>query len=125
MSPAAAKMSITSPDATAFETIWRIAWSRSSSDFRSPAALRQNGAHRLIEPDFVSNAHRLITRNREGEGLRKLGYGGERPILAIFLLEDVLLRRRQRRQPLLRLSRKSTASIESVEQASAHFDLFL
>ena len=36
--PAAAKMSITSSETMAFETIWRIAWSSSSSVLRSPGA---------------------------------------------------------------------------------------
>ena len=101
--PAAAKMSTTSSETTALEMICRMAWSSSSSVLRSPGvALREHRAHRLEEPHVVANAQRLLVRHRERERLRQLGDGAQQPVLAVLLREDVLLRRGQQRQALLR-----------------------
>ena len=72
--PAAAKMSITSSETTACETIWRMAWSRSSSDLPlAGRALGQDRAHGLEEADIVANAQGLVVRHGQRKRLRQFG----------------------------------------------------
>ena len=73
-SPAAAKMSITPSEATAFETSWRTAGSSSSARLAPrPACLGQAGADGLEEADLVADRQGVVVRDGQGEGLRQLG----------------------------------------------------
>ena len=118
--PAAAKMSTTSSETTAREMICRMAWSSSSSVLRlAGRALGQHRAHRLEEADVVADAQRLRVRHRQGEGLRQLGDGAQQSRLAVLLGQDVLLRRRQQREPFLRRARRPEVPVEAVEQPRA------
>ena len=104
--PAAAKMSTTSSETTALETICRMAWSSSSSVLRSPGALLASTARTAWKkPTSSRMRERLLVRHRQRERLRQLGDGPQQPRLAVLLREDVLLRGRQQRQPLLRRAR--------------------
>ncbi len=101
--PAAAKMSTTSSDTTAFEMIWRMAWSSSSSVLRSPGVLLASTARTAWKKPTSSRMRSASScGHRERERLRQLGDGLQQPLLAVLLREDVLLRRRQQRQALLR-----------------------
>ena len=107
--PAAAKMSTTSSETTALrddlpdgvvELLVGLAL--------AGRALGEHRAHRLEEADVVADAQRLVVRHRQRERLRQLGDGAQQPRLAVLLRQDVLLRRRQQRQPLLRRARRSS-----------------
>ena len=71
---------------------------------RTRNALGENGANRLEESDVVANAHGLIVRHRQREGLRQFLDRLQQPLLAIFLRQDVFLRGGQNTQSLWRRS---------------------
>ena len=87
--------------ATARETIWRTAWSSSSSvSLRlGSRALGQRRPHRLEERHVVADADGFGMRHRQRKGLRERPHGAEAAFLAVLLCEDVLLRGRQQAEP--------------------------
>jgi hypothetical protein len=99
--------------------IWRMAWSSSSSCASPGVALGQHRAHGLEEADVVADAHGLLVRHRQREGLRQFGDRAQQPCLAVLLRQDVLLRGRQQRQTLLRRARRPLRPVEAVEQPEA------
>ena len=114
-SPAAAKMSMTSSDATALrddlpdgvvDVLVGLALARRRS-WRGPArtAWKKPTSSRMRE--------RLVVRHREGERLRQLGHRLQQPVLAVLLREDVLLRGGQERQPLAAACRSSSLTSRS------------
>ena len=119
--PAAAKMSTTSSETTALETICRIAWSSSSSVLRSPgSALRQHGAHRLEEADVVADAQaprRCGTASANACDSSVTARSSR--ALPSSCARMCSCAAGQQRQPLLRRARRPAAPVEAVEQAAA------
>ncbi len=125
-SPAAAKMSTTSSEITARDTICRIARSSSSSLRRSPAtplASTARTAWKNATSSRIASASSCGTDERER--LRQLGHGAQQPRLAVLERQHVLLRRRQQREPVLRPAAHPVRPVKPVEQPAAHLVLLL
>ena len=82
-------------------------------------ALGEHGTDGLVEADVVADRDRLVGRDGQRERRRELGHGLEQPRLAVLLGEDVLLRGREQREPLLGVAGHPGAVVEAVEQARA------
>ena len=98
--PAAAKMSTTSPGATAFDTSCWIACSMSSSERPPPpaVALRQYRPHRLEERQVVPDRSASSAGTASANACESAVTLSHQPLLAVLLRQDVLLRSRQQRQ---------------------------
>ena len=73
------------------------------------ALFGERGFDGLEEADVVADLDRFIAAGAEGEGLRELGDDLDEAFLAVFLLQDVLLRRREA-APASRLACRSSTS---------------
>ena len=82
-------------------------------------ALRQRRPHRLEERRVVADAPRLLVRRRQRERLRQLPHRRQTPLLPVLLRQNVLLRRRQQRQTLLRRPAPPERAIKPMKQPLA------
>ena len=119
--PAAAKMSITSSDATARETICRMAWSSSSSLLRSPDALLARTARTAWKKPTSSRiASASSCGTASANALRQLGDGLEQPRSCRPPARGCAPGRRAAdRQPLRRRAGRPARPVEAVEEAAA------
>ena len=122
--PAAAKMSTTPSEATARETIWRIAMSSSSSVPASPAA-RLASTDRTAWKNATSSRIRMASSwgTASANAWDSSRTARRQRALAVLLREDVLLRRREQARAFGGRAVDPRRVVEAMEQASAHLVL--
>ena len=92
-SPAAAKMSTTSSETIALETICRMAWSSSSSVLRSPGALlARTDRTAWKNADIIADAQRFLDAARHrAKAWESSVTAPKQSVLAVLLGQDMLL----------------------------------
>lgn len=86
-------------------------------------ALCDGRADGLEERDVVANPQRVLVWHCQRKRLREFCHGPQQPLLAIFLGQDVLLRRWEERQSILGSAREPRTPVEHMEEAEADFVL--
>src|SRR5690606_11506027 len=81
------------------------------------STLGQHRLYRLEEGHVVADAQRLLVRDSQREGLRELTDRADAAVLAVLLRENVLLRRREETEALLRRTGRPLRPIEARHHA--------